>query len=189
MGRRPSTTTHIFLQRFTPRSKRSAWSAINTARVDRLARANKMTPSGHSQVDAAKADGRWDAAYAGQASAVVPDDLQAALDASPAASAVFADLDGGNRYAILFRIGQAKRADTRARKIAEFVAELEQGRTPYPRKPGEPTGRPIRFCDYPPPQEGLDLGHQQRASRPAFARQLGAQRAQQATPSVVRTDV
>jgi uncharacterized protein YdeI (YjbR/CyaY-like superfamily) len=137
-GQKAKHDDTYFLQRFTPRSKRSAWSAINTARVDRLTRANKMTPSGHSQVDAAKADGRWDAAYAGQASAVVPDDLQAALDASPAASAVFADLDGGNRYAILFRIGQAKRADTRARKIAEFVAELEQGRTPYPRKPGSP---------------------------------------------------
>jgi uncharacterized protein YdeI (YjbR/CyaY-like superfamily) len=123
-----------FLQRFAPRSKRSGWSAINTARADRLFRANKMTPSGQSQVDAAKADGRWEAAYAGQASAVVPDDFQAALDASPTAAAMFADLDGTNRYAMLYRIGQVKRADTRARKIAGFVAELEQGKTPYPRK-------------------------------------------------------
>src|ERR1700730_11283133 len=96
--------TH-FLQRFTPRTKRSPWSKINTARVARLATANRMRPAGLREVKAASADGRWDAAYAGQAAASVPDDLKAALDASPAAAALFAQLDSSNRYAILYRIG------------------------------------------------------------------------------------
>jgi uncharacterized protein YdeI (YjbR/CyaY-like superfamily) len=123
-----------FLQRFTPRRPRSPWSKINTERVARLTEAGQMLPAGEKEVEAAKADGRWDAAYAGQATATVPDDLRAALDASPNAAKVFDTLDGTNRYAILYRIGSVKRADTRARKIAGFVADLEQGVTPYPRK-------------------------------------------------------
>lgn len=123
-----------FLQRFTPRAKRSVWSKVNTERVARLIEAGKMNAAGLRQVEAAKADGRWDAAYAGQASAVVPEDLQRALDASPAAGRLFAQLDGTNRYAILYRIGSVKEPETRARKIAAFVEDLERGRTPHPRK-------------------------------------------------------
>jgi uncharacterized protein YdeI (YjbR/CyaY-like superfamily) len=131
--RRPLDETW-FLQRFTPRTKRSTWSKINTARVARLEEAGLMRPAGTREVEAAKADGRWAAAYAGQATAEVPDDLRAALDASPAAAALFAELDSANRYAILYRIGSVKRAETRARKIAGFVADLERGVTPHPRK-------------------------------------------------------
>ena len=124
-----------FLQRFTPRTARSPWSKINTQRVLRLTKAKKMHPAGKRAVDAAKADGRWQSAYAGQAAAENPADLEAALDASPAAAKLFAELDSRNRYAILYRIGSVKRADTRARRIAGFVADLEHGKTPYPRKP------------------------------------------------------
>ena len=116
-----------FRQRFTRRAKRSPWSKINTERVARLVDAERMRPAGQREVDAAKADGRWDAAYAGPATATVPDDLQAALDASPTAAAAFADLDGASRFAILYRVGAVKKAETRARKIAEYVADLEQG--------------------------------------------------------------
>ena len=125
-----------FLQRFTPRTKRSPWSRINTERVARLTKADKMLPAGMREVERAKADGRWDAAYAGQATAAVPDDLQAALDTSPAAAALFAELDRTNRYAILYRIGSVKKPETRARKIAGFITDLERGDTPHPRKQG-----------------------------------------------------
>lgn len=88
-----------------------------------------MREDGLAEIEAARADGRWDSAYAPQSRAGVPDDLQAALDASPAAKTFFATLKGANRYAILYRIGAAKRPQTRARKIAEFVAMLERGET------------------------------------------------------------
>jgi uncharacterized protein YdeI (YjbR/CyaY-like superfamily) len=133
-GQRKGLDDTWFLQRFTPRKKRSNWSRINTERVARLEAAGRMRPAGAREVDAAKADGRWDAAYAGQATATVPDDLRAALDASPAAAELFAQLDSVNRYAILYRIGAVKLAETRARKIAGFVADLERGVTPHPRK-------------------------------------------------------
>jgi uncharacterized protein YdeI (YjbR/CyaY-like superfamily) len=123
-----------FLQRFTPRKRRSKWSKFNTERVARLEAAGRMRPAGTREVDAAKSDGRWDAAYAGQATATVPDDLRGALDASPSAAELFARLDSTNRYAIIYRTNSVKKAETRARKIAGFVADLEQGITPYPRK-------------------------------------------------------
>jgi uncharacterized protein YdeI (YjbR/CyaY-like superfamily) len=131
-GQRTKGDDTHFRQRFTPRTRRSPWSKINTERVARLMRAKKMRAAGMREVEAAKADGRWDAAYAGQARAVVPDDLQAALDASPKAAEMFARLDSRNRYAILYRIGAVKRPDTRARKIASFVRDLKAGKTPYP---------------------------------------------------------
>jgi uncharacterized protein YdeI (YjbR/CyaY-like superfamily) len=133
-GQKARHDDQYFLQRFTPRTKHSRWSRINTERVARLMDAKRMQPAGVREVEAAKADGRWDAAYAGQASTVVPEDLQRALAASPAAAALFAELDSRNRYAILYRIGAVKKAETRAKKIAAFVADLEQGRTPHPRK-------------------------------------------------------
>ncbi|SRR5579885_1290454 len=134
-GQKAKHDDTYYLQRFTPRTKRSAWSRINTERVARLVNAARMHPAGMREVEAAKADGRWEAAYAGQAAAAVPDDLQAALDASSTAAALFAELDSKNRYAILYRIGAAKKPETRAKKIAAFVADLERGHTPHPRNP------------------------------------------------------
>jgi len=118
-----------YFQRFTPRRKQSRWSKINRDKVARLIAAGRMQPAGQAEIERAKADGRWAAAYDSPTAATVPDDLQAALDASPAAAAFFATLTGNNRYAILHRIQDAKRADTRARRIATFVAMLERGET------------------------------------------------------------
>ena len=118
-----------FLVRFTPRRSQSKWSQVNCARAELLIGEGLMQPGGLVQIEAAKADGRWDAAYAPASTASVPDDLQAALNASPAAAAFFKTLTGANRYAILYRIGAVKRAETRARKIAGYVAMLERGGT------------------------------------------------------------
>jgi uncharacterized protein YdeI (YjbR/CyaY-like superfamily) len=118
-------------QAFTPRRARSPWSQINRDHTERLIAAGRMTPAGLAEIDRAKADGRWDAAYR-QKGAVAPDDLQAALDADPAAAAAWAALDGQNRFAILFRVTNVKRAETRARKIAEFTAMLARGERIYP---------------------------------------------------------
>jgi uncharacterized protein YdeI (YjbR/CyaY-like superfamily) len=121
-----------FLQRFTPRRARSKWSRINRAAAERLIAAGRMRPAGLAQVQAARADGRWDAAYAGQATMTVPPDLQAALDAEPAAAAFFATLNSQNRYAVLYRVQDAKRPETRARRIATFVAMLAAGEKLHP---------------------------------------------------------
>jgi uncharacterized protein YdeI (YjbR/CyaY-like superfamily) len=118
-----------WLIRFTPRTPRSKWSQKNRERAELLIAQDRMTPGGLAAVEAARADGRWDAAYASASRAEIPADLQAALDASPAAAAFFATLTGANRYAILYRIGAVKRAETRARKIAEYVAMLERHET------------------------------------------------------------
>ena len=118
-----------WLVRFTPRKARSKWSQVNTKRATELLAEGRMRPSGLAQIEAAKADGRWAAAYAPASSATVPADLQDALDASPEAADFFATLKGANRYAILYRIGSVKRPETRARKIAEYVAMLERGET------------------------------------------------------------
>ncbi|MCM0638775.1 YdeI/OmpD-associated family protein [Cellulomonas wangsupingiae] len=125
---------HSSFQRMTPRRARSPWSAVNVARAERLEREGRMHDAGRAQVAAAQADGRWQAAYPGPATIEVPDDLTAALAAVPAARAWFDALTSGNRYAVLSRISQAKRPDTRARRIAGFVADLAEGRTPYPQK-------------------------------------------------------
>ena len=118
-----------WLIRFTPRKPRSKWSQVNRSRATELAEAGRMRPRGLAQVDGAKADGRWDAAYAPASRAEVPVDLQAALDKSPKASAFFATLTGANRYAILYRIGSVKKPETRARKIQQFIAMLERQET------------------------------------------------------------
>ena len=131
-GQKAAHDDHWFRQRFTRRGPRSPWSKINTERVARLEKAKRMRAAGRREVEAAKADGRWDVAYAGQATAVVPDDLRRALDASPKAARLFEQLDSRNRYAILYRIGAVKKAETRAKKIAGFVTALERGETPYP---------------------------------------------------------
>jgi uncharacterized protein YdeI (YjbR/CyaY-like superfamily) len=118
-----------WLIRFTPRRARSKWSLVNRTRATELLEAGRMRPHGLAQIEAAKADGRWDAAYAPASKAEVPADLQAALDRSPAAAAFFATLTGANRYAILYRVGAAKKPETRARKIADFVVMLERRET------------------------------------------------------------
>lgn len=130
--RRLDQTT--YRQRFTPRRPRSPWSARNTALVDRLLAEDRMHPFGVAEVERAKADGRWDAAYGGQADIDVPADLATALTAKPEAQAMFDVLTGQNRYAVLYRLQNAKRADTRARRIEQFVAMLARGDTIYPQR-------------------------------------------------------
>jgi len=117
---------------YTPRGARSVWSRANRVNVERLVAAGRMRSAGLAHVEAAKADGRWDAAYASQSVAEVPDDLAAALAARPQAAEAFARLDAANRYAILWRVGQAKRQETRARRIEEFLAMLERGEVLHP---------------------------------------------------------
>lgn len=126
-GQRRSHDDTWFIQKFTPRRPRSGWSQVNVAHVERLTAEGSMRPWGLAEVERAKADGRWAAAYQGVASREVPAELQAALDASPRAAAEFATLDSRNRYAMVYRVQTAKRADTRERRAAEFVAMLERG--------------------------------------------------------------
>jgi len=132
-ARRRDETT--YRQRFTPRRKRSVWSKRNTGIAERLRAEGRMHPAGHAEVERAKADGRWEAAYAGPASIEVPPDLAEALTAEPKAQAMFENLNSQNRYAVLYRIATAKRADTRARRIAQFVTMLARGETVYPQRP------------------------------------------------------
>ena len=131
-GQKRSMDEHYWLQRFTPRRRRSRWSAINCTKAEALIAEGRMQAAGLREVEAAKADGRWEAAYPGQSSAAVPPDLQAALDDEPDAAAFFASLDRGNRYAILYRIHDAKRPETRQRRIATFVAMLSAHETIHP---------------------------------------------------------
>ena len=123
-----------YWQRMTPRGPRSMWSAINVGHIERLEQTGRMQPAGRAAVEAAKADGRWDAAYAGPATAEVPADLAAAIAADPAAQAMFDVLTSSNRFALIHRLNAVKRAETRSRKIGEFVAMLARGETPYPQK-------------------------------------------------------
>lgn len=118
-----------WLVRFTPRKARSKWSEVNRNRAMELIIEGRMTQRGLAEIETAKADGRWNSAYAPASTATVPPDLQEALDQSPKAATFFATLTGANRYAILYRIAAVKRAETRARKIAQYVAMLERGET------------------------------------------------------------
>ena len=116
-----------YLQRWTPRRKRSPWSRRNVDKVAALIEAGLMHPAGQAEIDRAKADGRWDRAYDGPKNATVPDDLQAALDENPKAAAFFATLTGSARYAILYRLQDAKKPETRRRRLEKFVGMLERG--------------------------------------------------------------
>lgn len=118
-----------WLIRFTPRKPRSKWSARNCRRAEELVAAGRVAPAGLAEIEAAKADGRWQAAYASASKATVPQDLAAALDADPAARAFFDTLTGANRYAILYRVQDAKKPETRAARIAKFVAMCARGET------------------------------------------------------------
>jgi uncharacterized protein YdeI (YjbR/CyaY-like superfamily) len=133
-GQRGPRDEATYLVRFTPRRSRSPWSARNVDIVTRLEWEGRMQPAGLAEVERAKADGRWDSAYAGQAAAVVPADLASALAAEPRAAEMFEILTSQNRYAVLYRVESAKRADTRARRIAQYVAMLARGETVYPQK-------------------------------------------------------
>ena len=126
-----------FLQRYTPRGKRSIWSQINRENVERLIAEGRMTEHGLAHVDAAKADGRWDAAYAPASSKQVPDDLMAAIRAVPEALATYQTLSSQNRFALSFRVGNMKTPAGRARKIEAFVEMLAKGETIYPQKAGK----------------------------------------------------
>ena len=121
-----------WLQRFTPRKPRSKWSQVNREKVAKLIEAGRMNPAGLREVERAKADGRWDAAYEPPSTATVPDDLRAELEKNVAAREFFETLDRTNRYAILYRIQDAKKPETRARRIAKYVEMLAEGKKLYP---------------------------------------------------------
>jgi uncharacterized protein YdeI (YjbR/CyaY-like superfamily) len=129
IGRRDAAT---FRRRFTPRRARSPWSQRNVAIAERLADSGRMHPSGEDEVRQAKADGRWSVAYAGQATMNVPEDLAEALTGNPRAHAMFENLTSANRYSILYRIDSAKKAETRSRRIQQFVDMLDRGETVHP---------------------------------------------------------
>ena len=144
-GIRKSLDTHSFLQRYTPRRARSVWSQINREHIARLTAAGRMTPHGQRQVDAAKADGRWDAAYApirSASAATIPADLRAAIDANPKARRTFDTLGKMNLFALAFRTSAMKTPAGRARKIATLVEMLARGETivPEPGRRGTRTG-------------------------------------------------
>jgi uncharacterized protein YdeI (YjbR/CyaY-like superfamily) len=128
-GQRRSIDDTFYEQKYTPRRARSKWSKINVEKVAALIEAGKMRPSGLAEIERAKADGRWDAAYDSPSRIAVPPDLQAELDKRPVAAANFAALKSTNRYAILYRLHDAKRPETRARRLAQFVEMLERGET------------------------------------------------------------
>ena len=135
LSRRDATT---FLRRFTPRAARSAWSQRNVAIAERLSAEGRMHRAGDAEVRRAKSDGRWQDAYAGSRGAMLPEDLAKALAANPRARATFETLTSANRYSIFYRVESAKRAETRARRIEQFVEMLARGETPHPqvRRPG-----------------------------------------------------
>ncbi len=131
-GQKASFDEQFWLQKFTPRRAKSIWSQVNCAKATALIEAGRMQAAGLRQVEAAKGDGRWDAAYAGSRTIEVPADFQAELEAHPAAQAFFAGLNSANRYAFLWRIHTAKKPETRAARIAQFIEMLTQGQKLHP---------------------------------------------------------
>jgi uncharacterized protein YdeI (YjbR/CyaY-like superfamily) len=125
---------HHFLVRMTPRRRGSRWSAKNRATADRLADQGRLRSAGLAEIEAAKIDGRWEAAYASQADAEIPEDLAAALASDASAKRFFDKLDKANRFAIIYRVNDAKRPETRTRRIAEFIEMLARGQTLHPLK-------------------------------------------------------
>lgn len=128
-GQKRPESDLAWLQKFSPRGQRSLWSKVNRERAQALIAAGEMQLPGLAAIETAKQNGCWDSAYDPPSTATVPDDFQLALDASPRAAAFFATVNRANRYALLWRIQTAKRAETRARRIAEFVGMLERGET------------------------------------------------------------
>ena len=133
-GQARSGTDRTYTQGFTPRRRRSQWSKRNTDIAEQLLAAGRMHPAGIAEMERAKADGRWESAYSGPAAIEMPPDLAVALAADPNAQAMFATLNRLNRYAVLYRVTTAKRADTRARRIERYVSMLARGETVYPQK-------------------------------------------------------
>jgi uncharacterized protein YdeI (YjbR/CyaY-like superfamily) len=140
-GQKQSDTELTWLQKFVPRSDKSVWSKINREKALALIDSGKVKPAGLEAIEQAKKNGRWNAAYDSQSRAGVPPDLQEALDANPRAKAFFERLDSANRYAVLFRIQTVKKAETRARKIQQFVEMLERNETIHPARKTRPTKR------------------------------------------------
>lgn len=133
-GQKRPQDESVWLQRFTPRKARSPWSKINRDKVAVLTRAGRMEAPGIAEVERAKSDGRWEAAYDSAKTSTVPEDLAAALAASPRAQSFFATVDAANRYAVLYRVQTAKKPETRAKRIADFVAMLARGETLHPKR-------------------------------------------------------
>ncbi|WP_231402484.1 YdeI/OmpD-associated family protein [Caenimonas aquaedulcis] len=131
-GQKKAQDASYWLQRFSPRRPRSIWSKVNRGRVEDLIAAGRMQPRGQAEIDRAKADGRWDAAYDSARTIQVPKDLQAALDAQPKAGAFFKTLDAANRYAVLWRVQTANKPETRARRIETLVAMLAKKEKIHP---------------------------------------------------------
>ncbi len=131
-GQKKPESDAAWLQRFVPRSEKSIWSRINREKADALVADGRMKPAGLSAIERAKANGRWEAAYDSPSKATVPDDLQAALDANPGAKAFFATLNSANRYAVLWRVQTARKAETRARRIRQFVEMLARHEQLHP---------------------------------------------------------
>ncbi|MEX8195223.1 YdeI/OmpD-associated family protein [Comamonas guangdongensis] len=134
-GQKKGLDDQHFLQRFTPRRARSIWSKVNVDKVEALIEAGRMQAPGHAQIEAAKVDGRWARAYDSARTSTVPEDLLAALEAEPRAKAFFATLNAANRYAVLWRIQTAVKAETRARRITQLVEMLARGETIHIFKP------------------------------------------------------
>jgi uncharacterized protein YdeI (YjbR/CyaY-like superfamily) len=137
-GQRKSLDQHHWLQRWVPRGARSIWSKINRDKALRYIEEGKMQPAGLNEIERARADGRWQAAYDAASRSQVPADLQAAFDAHPGAAEFFATISAQNRYAVLFRIQTAKKPETRARKIEQFAQMLARGETLHPRREPKP---------------------------------------------------
>ena len=131
-GQGKGLNDEYWLQKYTPRGSKSIWSKINKEKAEKLIASGEMKPAGLKAIELAKQDGRWEKAYEGQRTMPVPDDFQAELDKSPKAKSFFATLNSVNRYAILFRIHNAKKAETRTRRIRQFVEMLERGEKLYP---------------------------------------------------------
>ena len=133
-GQRRGRDEQTFIQRYTPRRAKSAWSQRNVGLIARLEQDGRMHDAGRAEVERAKADGRWDKAYGGASAREVPEDLAAALAAEPKALAMFEILTSANRFAVIYRVNEAKRPETRAKRIALYVEQLARGETTYPQK-------------------------------------------------------
>jgi uncharacterized protein YdeI (YjbR/CyaY-like superfamily) len=126
-GQKAASDQHHWLQRFTRRTRQSRWSQINREKAERLLAEGRVRAAGHAEIQRAQTDGRWDSAYAGQGGATVPEDLQRELDNDPEAAAAFSQLDRQNRYSIIWRINDAKRPETRARRVAKYLDMIRRG--------------------------------------------------------------
>jgi uncharacterized protein YdeI (YjbR/CyaY-like superfamily) len=126
-GQKAAHDDHHWLQRFSRRTRQSRWSQVNREKAERLVTAGRMQAAGLAEIERARSDGRWNAAYAGQRSASVPEELRRELDGDPEAAAAFEQLDAQNRYSIIWRINDAKRPQTRARRVAKYLDMLRRG--------------------------------------------------------------